>query len=67
MADTVSFIDDLTTVHVGNLLEAWSGGVLLHLGIVEEKLPELGVLWIRESGTGQRKMLDVISYDLRLR
>ena len=30
-------------------------------------LPELGVLWIRESGTGQRKMLDVRSYDLRVR
>ncbi|TDL46541.1 hypothetical protein [Kocuria rosea] len=67
MADTVAFIDDLTTVHVGNRLEAWSGGVLLHLGIVEEKLPELGVLWIRETGTGQRKMLDTLSYDLRLR
>ncbi|PWF82695.1 hypothetical protein CIK52_15635 [Kocuria rosea] len=67
MADTVSSIDDLTTVHVGNRLEAWSNGVLHHLGIVEEKLPELGVLWIRESGTGQRKMLDVLSYDLRVR
>ena len=67
MADTVSSIDDLTTVHVGDGLEAWSNGVLHHLGIVEEKLPELGVLWIRESGTGQRKMLDVLSYDLRVR
>ena len=54
-------------MHVGNRLEAWSNGVLHHLGIVEEKLPELGVLWIRESGTGQRKMLDVLSYDLRVR
>jgi hypothetical protein len=34
---------------------------------VEEKLPDLGVLWIRETGTGQRKMLDTIGYDLRLR
>lgn len=67
MADTVSFIEDLTTVHVGNPLEAWCNGVLHHLGIVEEKIPDLGVLWIRESGTGQRKMLDVSSYDLRLR
>jgi hypothetical protein len=66
MADTVSFIDDLTTVHVGHRLEAWSGGALRHLGIVEEKLPELGVLWIRETGTGARKMLDTIGYDLRL-
>ena len=41
--------------------------MLHHLGIVEEKLPELGVLWIRESSTGQRKMLDVLSYDLRVR
>lgn len=67
MADTAAFIDDLTTVHVGHRLEAWSGGILVHRGIVEEKLPELGVLWIRESGTGQRKMLDTLSYDLRLR
>lgn len=67
VADTVLFIDDLTAVHVGHRLEAWSSGVLLHAGIVEETLPELGVVWIREIGTGQRKMLDVIDYDLRLR
>ena len=67
MADIVSFIADLTTVHVGNRLEAWSGGELHHLGLVEETLPELGVLWIRETGTGQRKMLDLIGHDLRLR
>ena len=66
MADTAPFIDDLTTVHVGHRLEAWSGGVLHHLGLVEEKLPELGVLWIREAGTGLRKMLDTASFDLRL-
>lgn len=66
MADTILLIDDLTTVHVGHRLEAWSEGVLHHVGIVEEKLPELGVLWIRETGTGQRRMLDLIGYDLRL-
>jgi hypothetical protein len=66
MADIALFVDDLTTVHVGHRLEAWSDGALHHLGIVEEKLPELGVLWIREASTGERKMLDVISYDLRL-
>jgi hypothetical protein len=67
MTETASFLEDLTTVHLGNRLEAWTGGVLRHLGIVEEKLPELGVLWIRETGTGQRKMLDLTGYDLRLR
>lgn len=67
VADTVLFIDDLTALHVGHRLEAWSDGVLHHVGIVEEKLPELGVVWIRETGTGQRKMLDVHGYDLRLR
>ena len=67
MADTASCVDDLTTVHPGHRLEAWSGGALRHVGVVEEKLPELGVLWIREAGTGERKMLDLISYDLHLR
>lgn len=67
MTDTASFIDDLTAVHVGDRLEAWSGGALHHVGIAEEKLPGLGVLWIRESRTGQRKMLDLRDYDLRLR
>lgn len=67
LADAASFIDDLTTVHAGHRLEAWSGGALHHFGVVEEKLPELGVLWIRETSTGQRKMLDLLGYDLRLR
>jgi hypothetical protein len=67
MTETASFLEDLTTVHLGNRLEAWTGGALRHLGTVEEKLPELGVLWIRETDTGQRKMLDLTGYDLRLR
>lgn len=67
MADTPASIDDLTALPTGQRVEAWSDGVLRHHGIVEEKLPELDVLWIRESGTGERRMLDLVGYDVRLR
>ncbi|WP_160310808.1 hypothetical protein [Kocuria sp. SM24M-10] len=31
--------------------------VVHHLGIVDEAAPHLGVVWIRDAGTGIRRML----------
>ncbi|MFI7480850.1 hypothetical protein ACH9EU_00375 [Kocuria sp. M1R5S2] len=41
----------------GDQVEALQEGIVLHRGSVEETLPHLGVVWIREVGTGARKIL----------
>jgi hypothetical protein len=48
---------DWSDLRPGDQVEAERGGVVLHRGSVEETLPGLGVVWIREVGTGARKML----------
>lgn len=55
---------DLASVRPGDRLEAWYQGVVQHQGIVEELVPHLGVVWIREPGSGRRKMLDTADFDL---
>lgn len=55
---------DLASVRPGHRLEAWYQGVAQHQGIVEELVPHLGVVWIRETGSGRRKMLDTADFDL---
>lgn len=41
----------------GEQIEAHRGAMVLHRGAVEEAIPHLGVLWIRETSTGTRKLL----------
>ncbi|MFF0989367.1 hypothetical protein [Kocuria nitroreducens] len=41
----------------GEQVEAHRGAVALHRGVVEETIPHLGVVWIRDSSTGTRKLL----------
>ncbi|MFE7629000.1 hypothetical protein [Kocuria sp. NPDC057446] len=41
----------------GEQVEAHRGAVLHHRGVVEETVPHLGVVWIRDISTGTRKML----------
>lgn len=47
-------------------VQAWRYDVLHYQGVVEETLLSLGVLWIREDGLGERKMIDLREYHLRL-
>ena len=55
---------DLASVRPGHRLEAWHQGIVRYQGIAEETVPRLGVVWIREAGNGQRKMLDTADFDL---
>ncbi|MFI7581223.1 hypothetical protein [Kocuria kalidii] len=50
----------------GCLIQAWRYDVLHYRGVVEETLLSSGVLWIREDGLGDRKMIDLREYHLRL-
>lgn len=47
----------LCTVHPGQRVEVWTGQELRCRGLVEEHVPQLGVVWIREAGIGERKMI----------
>ena len=55
-ADDRSAVDP-SRLHPGEAVEAHRDSVVLHRGTVEETMPQLGVVWIREAGTGARKML----------
>ena len=55
---------DRTRWRPGDHIEAWEQQVLRYTGTVEVSAPELGVVWILESGIGFRKMLSVDQYRL---
>jgi hypothetical protein len=44
---------------VGEAVEVWIGQMLRHRGVVEESAPHLGVVWLREWGTGARILIDL--------
>ncbi|MGX5360218.1 hypothetical protein [Kocuria sp. KH4] len=48
-------------------MEVWIGGLIRHRGAVEESAPALGVVWIREHGTGMRLLIDLDESGVRLR
>lgn len=58
-------IHDLQAVRPGERVEVWDRGVLRYRGRVEELVPRLGVAWIRETWTGERKMITVDDYGVR--
>ena len=49
----------------GDHVEAIRKGTVVRHGTVEESVPHLGVVWIRETDTGERKMLVVGDVGLR--
>ena len=55
----------LAQAQAGDAVEVWLGGMLRHRGELDEIAPQLGVVWIREWGTGMRIMLDLPQTDLR--
>ena len=69
MTETDPAIYDLGRARPGTPIEVWDHGVIRHHGIVEETAPRLGVVWIRDTGTGtgtgERKMISTVDYDLR--
>lgn len=57
MTEFDSDVRALHTVHPGQRVEVWKGQELRCRGLVEEFVPQLGVVWIREAGIGERKMI----------
>lgn len=55
----------LARARTGDAVEVWLGGMLRHRGALEEIAPRLGVVWIREWGTGMRILIDLAQTDLR--
>ena len=51
------FAVDWGQLRRGEQVEALQGTVPRHRGVVEETIPHLGVIWIRDCSTGTRKML----------
>lgn len=56
----------LERLRPGDRIQAWERGMLRCTGVVDMVAPELGVVWILESGIGARRMLSVDQYDVRL-
>lgn len=57
--------DVLAQLRPGQVVEAWRGDQLTHSGVVEEVMPELELLWIRESVLGARQLIELQEYELR--
>ena len=51
-------------VHVGQRVQTQVNGVAHWTGTVETVAAPLGVVWIREDGLGERKLLDLREYQL---
>lgn len=64
MDDVELQVRDLAGIRRGEIVEVWHHGVLRHRGRVEESMPRLGVVWIRETGSGDRKMISVEDHSL---
>lgn len=56
----------LHALRTGNRIEVWSHGSLRYSGWVEELAPKLGVVWIRETRTGERKLISTEEHSIRL-
>ena len=61
-----SLIQDLSQVRPGDFLEAVSQGVVRHRGVVVDTAPDAGVVWVRETGIGDRKMLAADTCELHV-
>lgn len=60
-------ICSLHALRTGNRIEVWDHGGLRYSGWVEELAPKLGVVWIREASTGERKLISTEEHSIRLR
>lgn len=49
----------------GDGAEVWVGGMLRHRGVVEDSAAHLGVVWIREMGTGLRILVDLSDTEMQ--
>ncbi|MFJ6313016.1 hypothetical protein [Pseudarthrobacter oxydans] len=48
----------------GDAVEAYSGGGLVHRGPVVDAIPDCGLLWILDTLTGSRQLIDMSEFDV---
>ena len=65
MSTTPVHAMDLNGLRPGDRLEAFRDGYVHHRGVVEETVPDLGVVWVRATGTGERHMVTTADFELR--
>lgn len=65
MSTTPVHVMDLGRLRPGDRLEAFRDGYVHHRGVVEETVPHLGVVWVRTTGTGERRMVTTEDFELR--
>lgn len=58
-------LSDVSTLQRGDRLEVRRFGFPAYTGIVLATMPELKVVWIRATATGERRMLCADDYQLR--
>lgn len=56
---------DLEMLRNGEHINAWEGSILISSGLVDLAAPSLGIVWIRQDGLRERKLILCPNYDLR--
>lgn len=63
-APTTARILDLGTLSSGTVVEARRNNQVHYRGCVEDAVPGLGIVWIRDDLAGHRAMLDLTEYSI---
>lgn len=53
---------DLHMLEVRDRIEVWADGMPIYSGAVDESAPALGILWIRQDGLGERRLIHCRTY-----
>lgn len=57
MPDELQMVLDLSALEPGQDVEVHTPGRAVYHGIIEETMPQMNLVWVREATTGERKML----------
>lgn len=52
-------VHECADLSVGDQINAWQDRHLLRTGIITDRLPALGLFWIREPALGERRLMDM--------
>lgn len=61
---TTARIHDLSTLSPGTVVEARRNNQVYYCGRVEDIIPGLGIVWIRDDMAGHRALLDLTEYSI---
>lgn len=65
MAGTTPPISDTSELTAGERIDIYSGDIVLCSGLVEDIMPKLRVVWVRNSRTGEREMFCADEHQIR--